>query len=115
MQEVKSSHILRQAKRFLWSGVGSMLATQHEYICWAVEDAGSYLLGSKTDPRVAYIKRSIMDRIGFCTVEDWLEHHVPGFVEWRESVDNDQVNLQVQTYRHRWLDSLIAEFEAAGD
>ena len=115
MTEVKSSHILQQAKHYLWDGAGPMLATQHEYICWAVEDAGTYLLGSKTDPRVGGIKRRIMERIDRCTVEDWLEWQVPGFAEWRDSVDDNLFYLQMQTYRHRWLACLIAEYEADGD
>ena len=115
MREVKSSDVLRQARRFLWPGKTLILATQHDYICWAVEDAGSYLVGSKTDPVVVGIKRRIMDRIDRCTVEDWLEDHISGFKEWRESVSTEFYNYQLQQYRHRWLDSLIAEYEAEGD
>lgn len=114
MTEVKSSHILRHAKQILWDGIFPV-KDRGGYVCWAVEDAGAYLLGSKTDPVVVNIKRRIMDRIDRCTVEEWLVWKVPGFAEWRDSVDDKEFYLQMQTYRHRWLDSLIAEYEAERD
>lgn len=115
MSEIKSSMILRTARRFLWRGETSMLATQHEYICWAVEDAGTVLLGSQTDPVVVNIKRRIMDRLNCVSVEDWLAKTVQGFDAWRTAASDQQYFHQLQTYRHRWLDRLIAEYESAGD
>lgn len=115
MSEIKSSMILRTARRFLWRGEIPILATQHEYICWAVEDAGTILLGSKTDGRVNYIKRRIMDRLNCVSVEDWLAKTVQGFDAWRAAASNQQYFHQLQTHRHRWLDLLIAEYESAGD
>lgn len=114
MTEVKSSHILRHAKQILWDGIFPV-KDREEYVCWAVEDAGTYLLGGKTDGRVSYIRRRIMESIDRCTVEDWLEWKVPEFAAWRDSVSDEEFYLQMQTYRHRWVDHLIAEYEATGD
>lgn len=54
--------------------------------------------------------KAITDRIGGdCTLEVWLG--AQGITVW----GLDDYREQMQAYRHRWLDALIAEFESKGD
>ncbi len=54
--------------------------------------------------------KTITDRIGGeGTLEVWLG--AQGIYIW----DLSDIREQMQAYRHRWLDALIAEFEAKGD
>jgi hypothetical protein len=50
----------------------------------------------------------ITNRIGSdAPLESWLSRNGIGY--WKQELG------QMQAYRHRWLDALIAEFEAKGD
>ena len=71
-----------------------------EFICFTIE------LGNVKHRAAARMaKHVIMERLdGFFTAEDWLKHNV----------GCDKVNRAgrkaLQSWRHRWVDSLIAEF-----
>jgi len=57
--------------------------------------------------------KTVTERIGnHSALEDWLvANDVPVYRRY----STDQRNDLMQAYRHRWLDALIAEFEAKGD
>jgi hypothetical protein len=110
---MKTSEAFRQAKQCL-KPIG-----QAGYICHALAEAayGRSVINAGFDWHAIYNTRRsgfktaikvIADRIGSdAPLETWLEQQ--GVSYWRHDPD------QMEAYRHRWLDSLIAEFEAKGD
>ncbi len=110
---MKTSEAFKQAKQCL-KPIGSA-----GYICHALAEAayGRCVSAVGFDWHAIYNTRkagyetainAIRARIGSDTpLESWLTQQRIEY--WRYDRD------QMQAYRHRWLDALIAEFEAKGD
>jgi hypothetical protein len=112
---MKTSEAFKQAKQCL-KPIG-----QAGYICHALAEAayGRSVLtvGTGDGWKNIYTTRKagfktaikvITDRIGSdAPLESWLTAN--GIEYWK------QEPAQMRAYRHRWLDALIAEFEAKGD
>lgn len=83
------------AKKHLWNGQREEWYIHEQYICMAI----SYAYVSKAAKDMA--REVIFKRLnGSVTVGQWLIKR--GFFP--------QTQQQLQDYRHRWLDALIAEF-----
>lgn len=110
---MKTSEAFKQAKQCL-TPIG-----QAKYICHALAEAAytrEAVIGG-FDWHAIYTTRKsgfktaikvITDRIGSdAPLESWLNARSIKYWEYKPT--------QREAYRHRWLDSLIAEFEAQGD
>ena len=108
---MKTSELLKEAKKNLWDGNGQLINAWAP-VCSAVKHTGSRLenRGHKVKNKHAQVCRRIADSLApHHYVTQWLHYHagVPA-----EHLANHK---DVQAYRHRWLDSLIAEYETQGD
>lgn len=111
---MKTSEAFRRAKQCLHPN------GQEGFICHALYEAAydSRAGSAGTNWQVIYdTKKSgyktaikvITDRMGDTnSLETWLRQN-HGIETWMYEA------AQMQAYRHRWLDALIAEFEAKGD
>lgn len=102
---MKTSTLLRKAKRHLWDGKSKRKPQVVSGLCVAIMLAETHI----TYPMGRDIRNRIIKSLGkHMYVVGWLEHkaHVP------RSLLTDK---NAQEYRHRWLDALIAEYEARGD
>lgn len=102
----KTSEVFRAAKKYLNKGNQD---EKTDYICSAI---GYAELDDLVTARAADRARRVIgvrldDNV---SVTSWLKDR--GFVPMNKSPYN---NVQVQKYRHRWLNALIREFEAKGD
>lgn len=103
----KISKAFKAAKLFLAEDVDSMVES---YICVALRDAVDAKKITARQCKLA--KEIIMERIApYSTVGIWLYYNVPGVREFGQSGQQKAYNNSMQQYRHRWLDSLIKEFE----
>lgn len=112
---MKTSEAFKLAKQRLRPIGGCML------ICWALAEAAydRRIMDDDFDWHVIYKTQKsgfktaikvITDRIGSeCALETWL--YSQGIDVWKLKNKLEQMHA----YRHRWLDALIAEFEAKGD
>lgn len=122
----KTSGALRCAKAYLWDGEGELW--QHwdkdAYICAAL--ARAYVAGDITKKALVNTRGVIMDRLAPSTmVSEWLDKNVGVkdvdkalkhySIFSKHNEPSDFWMHQLQTYRHRWVDALIKEFEAKGD
>jgi hypothetical protein len=105
MKMKKTSEVFREAKKHLNRGNQN----KNDYICAAISAAKqSKLVTDKAAKRAMSV---IWDRLNdYISVTSWLKER--GFVHIYARPDN---NVQIQKYRHRWLNALIKEFEAKGD
>ncbi len=63
-----------------------------------------------TNAQAAAAEAFILSKLGHCyTVERWLKENVKGFAAARRS--GEAFRIEIQAYRHRWLDHLITELE----
>ncbi|OWT55249.1 hypothetical protein [Candidimonas nitroreducens] len=112
---MKASTLLRKAKKYLGNGKGLGLKTR--YICYAVSNAArdmglcAYSSGCPAQRRIA---RRIFRHLGTNTssYEGWLRKHHPRLCN---QLDTPVGRINAQDARRRWMDALIAEFEAEGD
>jgi hypothetical protein len=112
---MKTSEAFKQAKQHLRP------TGRCTYICHALAEAAfdRSIMATDFDWHVIYTTKTpgfktaiktITDRIGSDSpVDVWLNRQ--GIPVW-EMRDHRE---QMQAYRHRWLDALIAEFESKGD
>ena len=105
MKMKKTSEVFRLAKMHLNRGNED----KTDYICGAIGGVEhAKLVTSKAADRArAVIGTRLRDNV---SVTSWLKER--GFVPINQDPYN---NVQVQKYRHRWLNALIKEFEAKGD
>lgn len=105
MKMKKTSEVFRAAKFYLNRGNED----KTDYICGAISDVErAKLVTSKAADRArAVVGIRLGDSV---SVTSWLKER--GFVPINKDPYN---NVQVQKYRHRWLNALIKEFEAKGD
>lgn len=103
MERKAIAKMLTAAKKYLWDGQGKKRKNMRVCICFAIEAAwqdGQYKLGGTLARQV------ISHRLGNeALVEYWLlrEAKVPMHLI---------VPINVQPYRHRWVDALIQEFSS---
>jgi len=78
------------------------------YICWAIDDA-VFRRSEAYEMAAVEAKGIIHERLGgdYQSFEDWLKFK-HGINPWID-------RKKLQATRHAWLDSLIAEFKAAGN
>ncbi len=99
---IKTSIILRNAKKELWDGKGH--PNKSRFICYAIEEGNPTF---RHNGKVAALYKEIAARLyPYGSVDGWLQHNPKLF----------PLTLpNVQKYRHAWVDALIAEYEAKGD
>lgn len=98
---VKRDYLARSYKEY------SKNENKQRFLCLAIEHVGEELKESfKADNLMVRIQEALE---GKHTVEAWLvaNGYVEGYVPRRDNA--------VFKYRHRWIDSLIEEYEAKGD
>jgi hypothetical protein len=102
---MKSSEILRDAKKLLWDGRGpNCPIAKRATVCYASCRGNGW-----GDADSAHIRQRIMVSIHpYNTVTGWVAAQL--------GVRHDTLtNRQKQQYRHAWVDHLIATYEAEGD
>lgn len=105
---MKTSEVLRLAKKLLWNGKEFRPWDRWTYVCVAVDETGT-TYGAPYKDRIR-VKRMISKRLKpFYDVEDWLADRVSPTTIYRAS------EYKIQQYRHRWVNAMIAEFKAKGD
>lgn len=103
MSTIKTSTILKRAKLCLWDGIFPNFESKFMYVCFAIAHAPIKRQGgAKKTAVMCEINRRLFPH---GSIAQWLCHNL--------SVETNRV--QLQQYRHRWLDSLIKEYEAKGD
>lgn len=110
---MKTSEILRASKKYLWQGNNHPKFGKDEHICYAIISAFGRMQEAGQQHYTEY-PRHLLNEIHarlhpYSSVTEWLSHNVPEFKEHECS------GTVIQTYRHRWVDHLIAEYEAQGD
>lgn len=107
---MRSSEILRKSRQHLWAGAYPR-RDQTEYICYALDHVVAD--HPRAEFKAGCLKREIANRLyPYNSVFLWLLNTVPNFAILKGTGITEQ---QLQAYRHRWVDHLIAEYEAAGD
>lgn len=118
---MKTSEIFQHAKKYLAATYLQIdKAQQQQFICWSLATARCERLISYGAESKA--KRIIQDRLNIgavrcSTLEQWLKENHGVKMPGRTTSDRTErryVN-KMQTTRHAWVDSLIAEFAAKGD
>ena len=113
---MKTSEVFKQAKQYLWDGNRQTAYERStSYICHAI-DLASYASDWRKARWEAPYKRAkkiIHRRIDPCVdLEEWISDNVEGAYLTIYKTEGIQ---QMQSYRHRWLDALIQEFESKGE
>jgi hypothetical protein len=107
---MKISKVFRLAKKHLSTTHSD---TKFKYICHSIEYSIPFGNLSAVGARNVIEDRLGQDENGYLTVENWLVNR--GLIpENTYEIDYGYYFDLVQAYRHRWLDSLILEFEAKG-
>ena len=102
---MKHSEILREAKKILWDGKGRIGREERAYICDALFHAGAR---NGVPAKAQQIRKQIAAALyPYGTLSGWLScvHRVP-------PTERNCINMQ--EYRHRWLDELIRIYAEAG-
>lgn len=110
---MKSSYLLKAAKKLLWRGSFNELDLQKtKFICIAINRAAEkeerfpkHVCSLKAND----LRKMITNRLaGYDSVETWLScvHNIP-----RRAL----THKKVQKHRHAWVNLLIEEFKAKGD
>lgn len=105
--KTKTSEAFIEAKNLLSRHSRSSYIKSY-YICNALEEARD--AGLITQRACSRAQGVIMERLsGYISVIHWLKQHeyIPQ--------STHPFNKQIQAYRHRWLKSLIKEYQAKGD
>ena len=104
---MKSSTLLRYARRYIRDCTASHLCCA---IHFATQELRTGVAADKSYALIGRIMRSIYPR---ASASFWLYTVLApkqDFTEWRELHAND-----LRKWRLRWIDALIAEYEAKGD
>ena len=110
---MKSSKLLKKAKKYLWDGHEKTYHDddQTQFICGALIEAASNAKNISALVVSQELRREIAARLYPASiVEGWLQRKK--LIPKNPSTWN---RTDIQTYRHRWLDELIREYEAKGD
>lgn len=102
---MKSTTALRAARKLIENG-------RYHHVCHAIKYAYPGQKGIHSE-----VYREIQCSLnGFTTVDTWLWSNAPGFDEWCRLVRNIDEYLHImREYRLRWIDEMIAQYEAKGD
>ena len=106
---MKPSKILRKAKKLMWDGYGEPpdWNGKNQFICNAVVDAVDDW--KDADQITNYIE-SLLDGD---SVEVWLTKQ--GYIRADLYLDlPEKIQVQVQSYRQRWMNHLIKQYEEQG-
>lgn len=106
-EEIRAiGYLFKQAKHYLATGQTVDYTKEHRLICFAIHYAGISECVAASTVRAA--KEVIMTRLeGARTLRDWLiSRNVP---------EDGLTPVNLQVYRHAWLDSLIEEFSQGGN
>jgi hypothetical protein len=114
---MKTSKVFRLAKEYLQEpykepqqGSYSGWSPKTPYICFAISKVPG--LRHRDNRRN---RKIIRDRLNNCTYADnWITKHFPKKL-YNETLETMGAFNFFQTFRHAWLDQLIAEYEAKGD
>ena len=110
---MKSSKLLKKAKKYLWDGNEKRYHDddQTQFICEALIEAASDAKKISALVVSQELRKEIRDKLHPASiVEGWLRSKK--LIPKNPSTWN---RTDIQTYRHRWLDELIREYEAKGD
>lgn len=106
---MKTSTILKLAKKKLRTGREKQdVHRHHSFVCtsiWAAADG----LDFDDEKKALKVTTRIERALGWHSIQEWLLRKAKA-----HSSDVDDYKT-IQTYRHRWLGALIAEYEAKGD
>lgn len=101
---MKSTTALRAARKLIEN-------ERYHHLCHAIKYAYPGQEGIHTE-----VYREIQCSLnGFTVVDTWLLSNAPGFYEWSKSVDGSTYAKVMHEYRLRWIDEMIAQYEAKGD
>jgi hypothetical protein len=102
---MKTSTLLRRAKKYLWEGKEKQKSKQCSGLCVAIMLAETPI----TYPKGRDVRNRIQESLGG-------NIYVVGWLVYKARVPRRVLTeKKVQAYRHRWLDALIAEYKARGD
>lgn len=101
---MKSTTVLRAARKLIENKT-------HGHVCTAIKYAYPGNEGVHTKVW-KHIQRSLE---GHIVVDSWLQKYVPGFDAWNRLVRSDEYWRVMREYRLRWIDEMIAQYEARGD
>lgn len=101
---MKSTTALRAARKLIEN-------ERYAHVCRAIRcacpgDEGVYTEVWK------HIQRSLGDYI---VVDCWLQKHVLKFDAWSKNISGREYDTAMREYRLRWIDEMIAQYEAKGD
>jgi hypothetical protein len=101
---MKTSKLIRKAKKYLWDGKSIWKESTEKFICFALEQVENV-----PHFQVCAVQELIAQRIGHCRdLEQWLAYKLKcGVFELPSE--------QVQAHRLAWMEMLAQEFEAKGD
>lgn len=111
---MKTSEVLREAKKILWTGVGRPSAGKPKFICHALNRT---VLGDGSNWKDIQLAKHIIHELmrPHITLEDWLI--AKGHVLHKQLYAGSQFRNRhkLQATRHAWIDHLIAHHESIGD
>lgn len=101
---MKSTTALRAARKLIEN-------ERYAHVCHAIKYAYPGKKGIHTE-----VYREIQCSLnGFIVVDTWLWSNAPEFEEWSKSVGGITYTKTMREYRLRWIDEMIAQYEAKGD
>ena len=102
---MKTSEILKEVKTILWDGTGEY-TVKNKYICYILK------YNFKNNKKAIDLREYINRILGgsHVSVSTWLIDN--GYTTWNHMHRNPKV---FQDYRKRWIDAMIAEYQAKGD
>ena len=106
----KTSELLIEAKKRLSTTRKETIHWGNSlYVCIAISLAAAANYSTKADVLARKVSNRIRESLGeYSSVRNWLANVA--------MVPYEELNEEaMQQYRHRWIDSLIAEYQAAGD
>lgn len=101
---MKSTTALRAARKLIEN-------RRYNHVCLALKYAYP---GNEGTTSNAYrdIQRSLNNYI---VVDAWLQDNVPEFLNWSRNTRGCEYTTGMREYRLRWIDEMIAQYEAKGD
>jgi hypothetical protein len=102
-KKYKTSEILRESLKYLYSGRGDRIGYEYVCLCLAVTNIEGWI----------EVTRMISKRLGYSDLV--IENGIEGWL-CEQGIDVSKYSTKtVQDYRKRWVLSMIKEFEAKND